>query len=246
MIMKSVKKIIAALGILAACSFYISCSREIPGVAGFNADSSNAATIQVFSATVRAARNYIYVDGIPASGVALAYGGIFPATAYSIKVTPGLRLITIKDTLSTSTQTPINFSQQVALNKSYTIFTYDTVTAAKQLTVTNNIVIPTDTVAMLRFGNFIYNTTTVPAIDVYSFRKGAAAPVFSNVATTQVTDFIRYQSGISDTLYVYATGTTAPLLVKQLIPNLTPGRSYTSVYNGSFRGTKQVSTFVTF
>jgi hypothetical protein len=244
--MKSVKTIISVLAVWAACSFYLSCSREIPRVAGFNADSSNAATVQVFNATVRAARNYVYVDGIPASGVALAYGGVFPATSYAVKVTPGLRLFTIRDTLSTTTQTPINFSQQVALNKSYTIFTYDTITAAKQLTITNNIVVPTDTVAMLRFGNFIYNTTAVPAVDVYSFRRGVAAPVFSNVATTQVTDFIRYQSGVTDTLYVYATGTTSPLLVKQLIPNLTPSRSYTAVYNGSFRGTKQISTFVTF
>jgi hypothetical protein len=148
--------------------------------------------------------------------------------------------------LPTTKQTPLIFSQNFDAGKSYTIFTYDTITSVKQLTVLNNIVIPTDTSARLRFSNFIYNTNAVPNVDVYSYRRGATTPVFKNVATGQVTDFIPYSSGLTDTLYVYATGTTSPLLVKSLVTNLTPTRSYTSTYSGSYRGTKVISTFATY
>jgi len=129
--------------------------------------------------------------------------------------------------------------------KSYTIFTYDTITSTKQVTILNNIEIPTDSSARLRFANFIYNTTPVANVDVYSFRK-PGTKVFSNIATNQVTDFIPYSSLQTDTLYVYAAGTTSPLIAKQLVPSLVPSRSYTSVYNGSYRGTKAVTTFATY
>jgi hypothetical protein len=86
----------------------------------------------------------------------------------------------------------------------------------------------------------------LPNVDVYSFRRGTTTPVFTNVATASVTNFIPYSSGMTDTLYVYATGTTSPLIVKQLVPSLTPTRSYTAVYNGSYKGTKAITTFVTY
>ena len=244
--MKLLQTFILSLVVLATASFNLSCTREVPQVAGTDANFSNSATVQVFSATVKAARNYIYVDGTPVSGTALAYGAIFPGTAYSFKVTAGSHAFLIKDTLPATTQTPLTFSQNTDAGKSYTIFTYDTITSIKQATVVNNITIPTDTSARLRFANYIYNTTVVPNVDVYSYRKGTTTPVFTNVATAQVTDFIPYSSGLTDTFYVYATGTTTPLLVKQLVTGLTPTRSYSSVYNGSYKGTKAVTTFATY
>ncbi|MEO5684538.1 MAG: hypothetical protein ABIQ88_17995 [Chitinophagaceae bacterium] len=244
--MKLLKIIILGLGALAASSAFVSCTREVPLVATVQPGTGGSATVQIFSATVRAARNYIYVDGAPVSGVAIGIGSIFPATAYAFKVSPGAHTFLIKDTLPATTQVPLTFSQALDSGKSYTIFTYDTITNVKQSTIVNTIEIATDTTARLRFANFIYNTTAVPAVDVYSFRKGTSAAVFTNVATLQVTPFIPYQTGISDTLYVYATGTTAPLIVKQVVPNLTPGRSYTATYNGSFKGTKSISTFATY
>jgi len=234
------------LGILSAAVFCCSCTRDIPQVTTLELGTGNAATVQVFSATVKAARNYIYVDNIPVSGIALGVGGVFPATAYAFKVAPGTHTFLIKDTLPATTQIPLTFSQNTEAGKNYTVFTYDTITSVKQVTITNNIVIPSDTTARLRFANFIYNKTPVPNVDVYSFRKGTAAPVFTSVATNQVTDFIPYATGITDTLYVYATGTTAPLLVKQAVSTLTPSRSYTAAYNGSFTGTKSVSIFATY
>jgi hypothetical protein len=241
--MKLIKMIIACLVLVA---LEPSCTREIPAVAGASTDFSNSATVQVFSATVKAARNYVYVDGAPVSGAALAYGGVFPATAYAVRVNYGTRTFLIKDTLPTTTQVPVSFTQTISRGGNYTIFTYDTITSTKQLTVQNNIVIPTDTTCMLRFANFVYNTTPVANVDVYSFRRGTTTPVFTNVPTASLTSFIPYASGLTDTLYVYATGTTTPLIVKQVVPSLAPTRSYTSAYTGSYKGTKAISTFANY
>jgi len=243
--MKFLRKINIILWILAVSALYMSCTKETPHIATRVTDFSNSASVQVFSATVKAARNYVYIDGTPVSGIALAYGGVFPGTAYSFKVNAGSRSVTIKDTLPTTTQVPLTFTQTVEAGKSYTIFTYDTITNTKQTTVLNNIVIPGDSSARIRFANFVYNTTPVANVDVYSYRK-PGVKVFSNIATNQVTDFIPYASLQTDTFYVYAAGTTSPLIVKQLVPSLVPTRSYTSVYNGSFSGTKAVTTFVTY
>lgn len=226
----------------AIAAVLVSCSRDIPHVAESDSNLSNDATVQVFSATIKAARNYVYIDGTPVSGAAFAYQGVFPGTAPGFVVRPGMHAVSIKDTLGTSTQAALNYSQLFEAGKSYTIFTYDTITAIKQTTVVNKITVPTDTTSMLRFANLFYSTAAVPAVDVYSYRRGAI--VFTNVAGGQVTDFIPYASQLTDTLYVYPTGATAPLLVKSFVTSLTPQRSYTSVFNGSNSSPKAVTTFV--
>ena len=136
--MKFLKKINLILWVLAISVLYMSCTKETPHIATRVTDFSNSASVQVFSATVKAARNYVYIDGIPVSGIALAYGGIFPGTAYSFKASAGSRSITIKDTLPTTTQVPLTFTQTMEAGKSYTIFTYDTITSTKQVTILNN------------------------------------------------------------------------------------------------------------
>ncbi len=241
--MRLLKSFIFICAVTALVAASLCCTRETPKVA---LTTQLSATVQVFSATVKAARNYIYVDGVPVSGSALAYQGVFPGTAYSFNVSAGSHTFLIRDTLPATTQLPLTFMQSTDSGKNYTIFTYDTITNIKQLTITNKITVPTDTSAMLRFANFVYSTTAVPNVDVYSYKKGTGTPVFSNVATAQVTDFIAYPSLVTDTFYVYATGTTAPLLAKQLVPGLTPTRSYTAVYNGSYKGTKAVTTFANY
>jgi hypothetical protein len=244
--MKLLKTFLLSLVVLAVSFLNLTCTRDTPQIAVLDTNFGNSATVQVFCATLKAARNYIYVDNVPVSGIVLGYQGVFPGTAYAFKVTAGSHSFMIKDTAAATTQTPITFSQSVDAGKSYTIFTYDTITSVKQSTVLNKIVIPKDTTCMLRFANFIYSTSPVANVDVYSYRRGAATPVFSNVATAQVTDFIPYASGLTDTLYVYATGTTSPLLVKSFITSLTPTRSYTATYNGIYTGTKTVTTFATY
>ena len=239
---------------------YAGCKREIPQLTATETNLSAAATLQVFNATVKAVRNYVYVDGTPVSGAVFASGGIFPNTAYGIKLTVGTHSVLVKDTAMVTTQIPLTFSQLFDAGKSYTTFTYDTTTSIKQLTVLNNIVIPTDTSSRLRVANFIYNTTAIPNVDVYSFRRivgtpvyfngspvfAGSVPVFGNIATNTVSDFIPYPSGLTDTFYVYATGTTSPLIVKGVMPSLVPTRSYTSALTGSFKSVKAVGTFANY
>jgi Domain of unknown function (DUF4397) len=270
--MKYIKMIMLNLGIVTLSSLHLSCDKELTLLGATVPDLNKSASVQVINATLKASRNYIYVDGVTVSGAALAYGGVFPSAAFAFRVDAGSRTFLIKDTTPATTQTPLTFSQSMDAGKSYTIFTYDTITSAKQSTVLNDIVVPTDTTSRLRFANFIYNPTAVANVDVYSFRRisgtpvftstavlngtavGApvftgSTPVFSNVPTNGVTAFIPYASGFTDTLYVFAAGTTSPLLSKGFITSLTATRSYTSAYNGSYRGNlaaRLVSTFATY
>jgi hypothetical protein len=244
--MKFFKIIILGLGVIAVSSIVLSCTKTVPHLAATETDFSTSVQVQIFNATVKSTRNYVYVDAIPVSGAAFAFGAAFPSSAFAFRVNGGMRSFLIKDTLKTSTQVPLAFVENFTSNKSYTIFMYDTTTSVKQVTVLNNIVVPTDTTARLRFANFIYNNGIIGPVDVYSFRRGTATPVFTNVGVTQVTDFIPYASGSTDSLYVYATGTTSPLLVKASIPGFVPTRSYTAVFNGSYKGTRAITAFATY
>ena len=47
---------------------FSSCKREIPQLTAKETDISNGATLQVFNATVKSVRNYVYVDGMAVSG----------------------------------------------------------------------------------------------------------------------------------------------------------------------------------
>jgi hypothetical protein len=262
--MKLLKNIFFTLAIIAVIFLADACRKPYAYIQEVDTDiSSTKATVQVFGACARVTRNYVYVDGVQASGSAFVFGGIFPGAAYSITLNPGAHSILIKDTLSTTTQLPLTFSQNFDAGKFYTVFTYDTITSPKALVVQNNITIPRDTSCMLRFANFIYNPTAVPNVDVYAFRNVPGTPVFvagviqlnsstalfSNIATNTVTDFKSFGSLRTDTLYVVATGTKTPILAKQLVQSLTPTRSYTSAYIGSFRSlptAKSVTTFATY
>jgi Domain of unknown function (DUF4397) len=262
--MKLLKNIFCTLTIAAVIFLADACRKPYAYIQEVDTDiSSTKATVQVFGACARATRNYMYVDGVQASGSAFAFGGVFPGAAYSITLNPGTHSILIKDTTTITPQLPLTFSQNFDAGKFYTVFTYDTITSPKALVVQNNITIPRDTSCMLRFANFIYNPTPVGNVDVYAFRNVPGTPVFvagviqlnsstalfSNIATNTVTDFIPFGSLRTDTLYVVATGTKAPILAKQLVQSLTPTRSYTSAYIGSFRSlptAKSVTTFSTY
>ena len=235
----------SALAVSTLSVVNFSCAKNDPVHATTETDFSSSSQVQVFNATVKATRNYVYVDGVPVSGVAFAAGSTFPNTAYAFRVKAGLRSFSIRDTLITSAQLPLNFAENLDPNKFYTIFTYDTITSPKQVTVLNNIQIPSGNVSMLRFANFIYNSNAMPNVDVYSYRITPGQPIFSNVPTNSATNFIPMTAGLIDTLYVYATGTTSPLLAKQAFSVApTPQRSYTMVYNGSYRSTSRAITMV--
>lgn len=209
------------------------CKKESNDTTVFDGIQGKA-KVQYYNATVGSLRNFIYVNGKPANGATVAYGAMFPASSLAFTVDPGNLTINIKDTLSTSTQLPINFDFAFEADKTYTIFAFDTITAPSRMIVANTFTIPdNDTTAMLRFGNFIYHPTPsqVPNVDVYSARKKAI--VFQNIPTAGLTNFAPFTSGVSDTLTIRPTGTTTSLITIPM--NLMKGRSYTAVYRGSYR-----------
>lgn len=226
------------------------CKKYILDTTPQTSDFSNRTVAQLFVATVNATRNFIFVEGNQINGAALSTGSIFPGTGLnSFAVDPGLRRFLVLDTQTVktpvTTQVPLSFAENMQVGKNYTVFMYDTITTPKQKTVMTNIVVPTnDTTSRLRFANFIYNPTDVPAVDIYSFKK--AANIFTNIPVTGVTEFIDYPSLVSlDTLYIRETGTLNQLL-KVSMSSLTRKRNYTFVYRGSHRGTRTSTLFINY
>lgn len=229
---------------LSGATILAACEKKYDYVATYNTDLSGQTNIKVFSATLNAARNYVYVGTTPLNGASIAYGGVFPAaSAYSSIPSGNLNLV-IKDTLSTTTQLPLNFTANFETGKFYSIFTYDTITAAKYKIVTDEIVVPTDTSIRFRFANFFYSSTPITGVDVFSWR--ANTRIATNVLTNDVTSFVTHPFR-SDTLYVRATGTTSPDLVKLFYSGFTSQRSYTAVMRGRYlnSGTQAVPRTLT-
>jgi hypothetical protein len=188
--------------------------------------------VQVYIATVGAARNYVYVDGIPQNGSSLSAGSVFPSVGYGFVVPMGQRVFQVRDTLRTTTQVPISFDNVLEWGKNYTIFTFDTITAVKQRTVVTTITIPQDTSCRVRFAHFAYSTAAMPNVDVYSFKR--MGNIFTNVSPTSIGNYIAFPSRLSDTLQVREAGTSTVLA--QLNGFLgTDKRSYTLIYRGSHR-----------
>lgn len=236
--MERIIRNIPVLGSLATVLLLAACEKETKLYLSEQTDLSGKAFIKVYSATLNAARNYVYVDNVPVTGAGIAYGGLFPSVSYYSAINPGARNIEIRDTLLTTTQTPVKFSNTFDAGSNYTVFTYDTITATKQLVVKDNIVVPKDTTARIRFANLIFARTAVPAVDIFSIKR--QANIFSNVATNAVTDFIPYATDIADTLFVRATGTAVNLTqLNGILPR--EKRSYTVVFRGNYQVTSGTS-----
>jgi hypothetical protein len=221
----------AALGTAVAVAIIAaSCTRKSgKEVAQENQNFSNKTLVQVYDATINSTSTQVFIDGNAVTGTALAYGAVFPSSAYAFQVDPGLRAFNIRNTTAGTTQAPITFSENLDGNKNYTIFMYDTMTTAKQITVENKIVIPSDTTARVKFGNFAWSRTgAAPNVDVFSKLRGEN--VFSNIAPTQVTEYIPYAAAITDSLIVRQAGTAIALDTATF--NFTRKRSYTLVYRG--------------
>lgn len=197
-------------------------------------DYTNKAYVQVYNGILNAARNAYTVDGAQVTGTPIAYAGAFPATPSNFAITAGFREFLVRDTLSTSTQVPLSFSQVLQPGNYYTVFLYDSLNNPKQKIVQNNIVIPTDTTARVRFANFIYTTVAVPNVDIFSLKRNAN--VFTNIPITGVTDYVPYASSLNDTLYVRETGTLNQLAALNGF-NPTRLRSYTLVFRGRYQTT---------
>lgn len=199
---------------------------------------NNKALVQVYNATLNSVRNYVYVDGNAVTGAAVAYAATFPSTPSLFAVTSGVRAFLIRDTLLTSTQPPLSFAESFEANQNYTIFMYDSLTTPKQKTVKNNIVIPDDTTSRIRFANFIFTKTAVPNVDLFSVKRNAN--VFTNVAITEVTNYVPHPSARNtaenDTLHVRETGTMNLLCSLNGFAPVRK-RSYTLVFRGRYQTT---------
>ncbi len=241
--MKLLNIIKTSLGVIAICGLYISCERPpVDLLQGTDDNFSNKSFIQVYNATLSSTRNYVYVDGAQVTGASFAYAATFPSTPSKIAVNSGYHAFLIKDTLPATTQPVMSFAEVLMSKSYYSIFMYDTVNAAKQRIVTDNIVIPSDTTCRIRFANFAYSSSAVPNIDIYSWRRGAN--VFSNVAPTEVTGFIPFDSRNFDTLFVRVAGSGTNVINKptasttiQFYIVVTPTRlrSYTLILRGGWR-----------
>lgn len=218
--------------LLAGALVFTACKKEFNKVIGDNTDPDKS-YFRLYNAALSTTRNYVYVNGVQVTGAAVAYAGLFPSTGHYTAVVPGGNQILIKDTLGTSIQTPVSLSAIFEKGKRYTLFTYDTLTAVKYKLVADDIVIPADTTARVRFANMIFSSVSIPNVDIYSNRRGAN--VFTNIPATGVTPFIPYASQ-NDTLHVRATGTTTNLAsITGFSP--TAKRSYTVVFRGRYQTT---------
>jgi hypothetical protein len=240
----------AAAFAVCAVACFMACKKEAvifqPEIRNFD----GKAFVKVYNSVVNSNRNFVYVDDVPITGVGLNFATtpLFPSVSYYSVIQAGNRNFLIKDTLLTTTQKPITFSSAFDEGSNYTVFTYDTLNNTKYLVVKDNIENPTDTTSRLRLANLIYNRTALPNVDIYSIK--LKKNIFSNVGTTSVTDFVSYQSGLADTLFVRATGTTTNLAqLNNFVP--TQRRSYTIVYRGNYPTTsgtlaRSLTQFVNF
>ncbi len=210
----------------------VSCTKRSGRlVAKEETNFSNRALAQVFNATVNSTATHVFIDAAQVTGSALSYASLFPSSTYAFKVEPGLRSFSIRNTTAGTTQTPIIFAENMVGGKNYTIFTYDTITSAKQLTVENKIVIPSDTTARVKFANFSWlKAGTPPAVDVFS--KLRNENVFTNILPTQVAEYIPYASAATDSLIVRQTGTMIGLDTATF--TFTQKRSYTLIFRGRY------------
>ena len=257
--MKLLKIIIINLGVVAASYFYISCAKTAPvQLAAVDANFSNKAIVQAYLATVNASRNYIYVDANPVTGTLLSSGSVYPPSniGTGFNVDGGVRAFLVRDTLPTTTQVPFSFAQNMSTGKHYTLFLYDTISSPKQKTVADNIVIPADTTAMLRFANMPYSPVAVPAVDIFSVKRNAV--IFSNVSPTDVTGYIPYASALTDTFFVRLAGSSSnlqnfrpvngstPAAFLDILVALTPTqkRSYTLIFRGGYTATTTTNATV--
>lgn len=240
-------KIIINCGVVISASFFVASCSKAKGkdTALETTDFSNRSLVQVYNATLGSTRNYVYVDGAPVNGASINYGTAFPVTPSNFSVPSGLRAFLIRDTLRTTTQPAMSLAENLLPASNYTLFTYDTVNTVKNKLVQNNIIVPADTTARIRFANFVYAPFATTPVDVFS--KNRNATIFTNVTTTDVTNYIAYDSRRTDTLFLRFAGTTTNILNNNgtvAAPNYQPillviapirKRSYTVLFRGSYR-----------
>jgi hypothetical protein len=224
-------KISFACVLFLAAALFSSCNKEADMYAGLD-DISNAAFLKVYNAAINTSRNHVFIDNSKITGTALASGGVFPLTGFYSALGSGTRTLVMRDTLATTTQNVISLYRDWEKGKRYTFFLYDSTNAVKHKIVEDNLQVPTDGTVRIRFANFIYSSSAIPNVDLYSFKKGTN--IFTNISPTSVTEFETHNAG-ADSLFVRATGTTTNLAKIATTP--VANRMYTYVFRGQYQAT---------
>jgi len=223
-------KIFVIGSLLIGTGFIYSCKKEKADPVAEVEDLSNAFYLKVYNAAINTSRNHVFIDNSKITGTALATAGVFPSGAFYSALESGSRTLVMRDTLATTTQNVISVLRDFEKGKYYTLFLYDSTNAVKQKIVEANVQSLTDGTVRIRFANFIFSSSAIPNVDVYSFKKGTN--VFTNVSPTSVTDFVSYPAG-NDSLFIRPTGTTTNLVKLSTTP--VANRSYTYVFRGQYQ-----------
>ncbi|MEQ1553230.1 MAG: hypothetical protein ABL929_03570 [Ferruginibacter sp.] len=231
---------------LATVILFISCEKYAEPVAIIT-PSTGKATVQFFNAAVGTGKNLVYIDTKLLNKTLLNTNTVLPTNTMGYEVISGSHDLAVRDTTAGSLQSFLGFIHNFEANSSYTTFMYNNFSAIKQLTIKNNFVFPSDTVSLLRFANFLYNTTPLTGVDVYSVKK--ASNIFTNVAQNTVTDYIPYVSIASDTFRIFQTGTSTLITSSPASATSFNGfsttfkRASSIVLSGMSTGTKTLSGF---
>jgi hypothetical protein len=226
---------------------FTACEKSFDVIPTQKSDFSNDALVQVFVPMMNANRNVLSVDGQKQSGSLITTGALFPSSGsgYYTAVSAGQRNFLLRDTLTATTQVPFNFSANLEGGKKYILFVYDTITSPKQKIVETTIQNSQPGSCRMRFANFVYNPTPIPAVNVFSSSRNAN--IFTNVNVGDVTSFIDYPViAAPDTLFVRPVGSTTNLTGITFAGGVPANFNYTYVFRGSFRNvTGRTSTLIT-
>jgi hypothetical protein len=235
--------------LFAAVLTFTACEKSFDVIPTQKSDFSNDALVQVFVPMMNANRNVLSVDGQKQSAGLITTGTLFPAIVNSVSlytsIPAGQPNFLMRDTLATTTQVPLNFSANLEGGKKYMLFVYDTITSPKQKIVETTIQNSQPGSCRMRFANFVYNPTPIPAVNVFSSSRNAN--IFTNVNVGDVTSFIDYPViAANDTLFVRPVGSTTNLTSLTFVGGFPANFNYTYVFRGSFRNvTGRASTLIT-
>ncbi|HEY0680272.1 MAG TPA: DUF4397 domain-containing protein [Chitinophagaceae bacterium] len=195
---------------------------------------TNKAFLKIYNAVLGSPSTNIFVDGTMVMGGTspVGYTGLFPASVTYSSVEAGAHVIKVADVAATPLLN-ITANNNFEAGKYYTLFLYDTLNTAKSKLVQDDIQVPADTTARVRFGNFLFSSVAIPNMDIYSQR--LKANVFSNIPVGEVTNYVNHPSKLQDTFYLRATGTTTNLNSVIFTPD--QRRSYTLLGRGRYQTT---------
>jgi len=192
------------------------------------------AVMQVYNGTLNSSRNFVYLNSSPVNATTVAFGAVFPANSFGFGVGYGDNNIVIRDTSSTTTQLAQNFVFKAEPGKSYSLFTYDTITSPKRVIVENLFDELTGNSTRVRFANLIYNPTAVPNVELFSVNTGNV--IIGNIPVGGVSGFTAIVPNVADTWQVRISGTTTVLATLTVgTSTFVSNRHYTVVFRGSYR-----------